>query len=113
MHKKGHDFYINLGGKKEPGETALECLKREVREEIGCEVKKAKEFGVFEGKTVEDASIRLECFLHEIEGKITLNPADSIDGFLWIDRNYKQQGIRLAQTMDEQIVPALVKQELL
>lgn len=38
-HKKAHDIHhgkwIGVGGKAEPGETPLECVKREVLEETG------------------------------------------------------------------------------
>jgi 8-oxo-dGTP diphosphatase len=35
---KGKDIFFNLGGKREPGETELEALVREVREEAGVEL---------------------------------------------------------------------------
>jgi NAD+ diphosphatase len=38
-------FYSVLAGFVEPGETLEECLKREVREEVGIEVKNIKYFG--------------------------------------------------------------------
>ncbi|MDD5415849.1 MAG: NUDIX domain-containing protein [Candidatus Daviesbacteria bacterium] len=34
-HKESHVFFT-LGGKPEKGECEIECLKREVKEEIGC-----------------------------------------------------------------------------
>lgn len=36
-YKQKYVFYT-LGGKIEEGESEIECLKREVKEEIGCEV---------------------------------------------------------------------------
>lgn len=35
---KQEQVFYTLGGKIEAGETDLECLKREVKEEIGCEI---------------------------------------------------------------------------
>ncbi|HYF12816.1 MAG TPA: NUDIX domain-containing protein [Candidatus Paceibacterota bacterium] len=35
VRKKGHTKYINLGGKREIGETNRETLKREILEEVG------------------------------------------------------------------------------
>ena len=37
---KQKEVFYTLGGKLEEGETEIECLKREVKEEIGCEVDK-------------------------------------------------------------------------
>ncbi len=34
--KKQNEIFYTLGGKIEKGESDLECLKREVKEEIGC-----------------------------------------------------------------------------
>lgn len=36
--KKNAEVFYMLGGKFEPGESDEECLRREVREEIGCEI---------------------------------------------------------------------------
>lgn len=35
---KQPDVFYTLGGKIEEGESEIECIKREVREEIGCEI---------------------------------------------------------------------------
>ncbi len=35
---KQPDVFYTLGGKIEKGESEIDCLKREVKEEIGCEV---------------------------------------------------------------------------
>ncbi len=40
--------FFTLGGKIEPGETEIECLEREVKEEIGCEVSNLKFLHEFE-----------------------------------------------------------------
>jgi len=39
---KQPEVFYTLGGKIEKGETDLECLRREVKEEIGCEVTSIK-----------------------------------------------------------------------
>lgn len=35
---KQNRVFFTLGGKLEPGESEIECLKREVKEEVGCEI---------------------------------------------------------------------------
>jgi NAD+ diphosphatase len=46
-HNKRHPagFYSVLAGFVEPGETLEECVRREIREEVGIEVKKINYFG--------------------------------------------------------------------
>lgn len=48
--KKHPEVFFTLGGKLEKGETEIEGLKREVKEEVGCEI--------------EESSLK---FLHEFE----------------------------------------------
>ncbi|QLG26111.1 8-oxo-dGTP diphosphatase [Halorarum halophilum] len=51
IHKKrgvGSDQYVGPGGKVEPGETPRECVVREVREEVGIEVRDPVKVGEFE-----------------------------------------------------------------
>ena len=37
---------------------------------------------------------------------IKLNPEDNIDGFIWIDRNYKN--IKMANSLQHKIIPELI-----
>ena len=46
--RKQPEVFYTLGGKIEKGETDLECLRREVKEEIGCEVTSIKFLHEFE-----------------------------------------------------------------
>lgn len=48
--KSQPEVFYTLGGKYEEGESDIECLKREVKEEIGCEIdeKSLKFLNVFE-----------------------------------------------------------------
>ena len=75
--KKWEKVFFTLGGKIEKGESDVECLKREIKEEIGCEidlssVKFLQEFeDVAHGKDGDLVNIRL------YEGRLVGEPKPS------------------------------------
>lgn len=113
VHKKTIGHYITLGGKIEPGENELTCLQREVKEEVGCSVRNPVHFGTFEGASIDNKSIKQSCYLCELEGEITLNPHDNIDGILWVGRDYPDKKLPLAPMLEQVILPKLVEQGLI
>lgn len=75
--KKHPEVFFTLGGKPEEGELEIEALKREVKEEVGCEIDESSlrflhEFeDVVHGKGGEMLNIRM------YEGKLTGEPKPS------------------------------------
>lgn len=75
--RKQRRVFFTLGGKIEKGETDIECLKREVREEVGCELEESRlnflhEFeDIAHGKDGDFINIRL------YEGKLIGEPKPS------------------------------------
>ncbi len=74
---KHPDVFFTLGGKPEPGESDIQALKREVKEEVGCgidesSIKFLTEFeDVAHGK--DGASVRIRMY----EGKLIGTPKPS------------------------------------
>lgn len=113
VHKKTIDLYISPGGKNEGGESDLNCLEREIQEELGSRVSDICYLTTFKGKMQEDKNeIELNCYTGELTAEIKLNPLDNIDGFLWIDKNY-DQNLKLANILKQQIIPYLVNARLM
>ena len=105
-------MFFALGGRMEQGETELQCLQREVMEEIGCAVKDPKPFATFEGMNHDNTkTMWTSCYLCELEGNIS--PQSEIAECAWIDRDYQKKGIRVAGMLELNIIPALIKHKLL
>ena len=84
---KGKDLYYLPGGKRDPGETDIDTLIREVEEELSVRIKRetASHFGTFEaqahGKS-EGILVRMACYVADFEG--VLSPASEIEELAWL-----------------------------
>ena len=78
----GKDTWYLPGGKREAGESDLEALKREVREELSVELNDAtiKPYGIFSAQAhgkPEGALVQMTCYTAEIIGD--MKPASEIE----------------------------------
>lgn len=113
VRKKGKDIWTNLGGKPEGNETEQEALLREIKEEINCGAKVIKKIGDFTAKAVfDDALVKISAYLVEIKGTPVITD-DELKEVKFISKNYKQLGIKLPPSVEEQILPALIQNKLL
>ena len=71
VRPKGKPFFINPGGKYEAGETAEECLQRELKEELGVELLSCKYYKTYNISKAahSDNPLSLELYLVAIEGE--------------------------------------------
>ncbi len=78
------------GGKREPNESDIECLKREIREEFNVEIieDSVRYFDTFQapadGKET-DTLVKMTCYFADYSGK--LEAASEIESFEWISYN--------------------------
>lgn len=92
---KQQKVFYTLGGKLEKGESDIECLKREVKEEINCEIdelsiKFLTEFeDVAHGK--EDSLVNIKMY----EGKLigTPKPTSEVVEIGWFDTNSDKKNL--------------------
>ena len=84
---KGKDKYYLPGGKREEGETDLETLAREIREELSVDIvaDTARFYGTFEAQAhgkEEGVLVKMTCYTAEFEGELK---ADSeIADIVWL-----------------------------
>src|SRR5256885_1036279 len=109
VRKVGKDIWTSLGGKPEMGESETAALVREIREELGCTAQVIEKLGDFEAKAAfDDATVRLSTYLVELDDAIKLSDPELAD-YRFIDKNWAEQGIRLPDSITQQVLPACIK----
>ncbi len=113
VRKKGKDIWTSLGGKPEKGETEEEALLREINEEIHCKAMVLRKLGDFTAKAVfDDALVVLSTYLVDLDGDIKLDDPE-LEECAFIGADYKDNGIKLPPSIEEQIIPYCIENKLL
>ena len=100
------------GGKREKGESDLETLRRELYEELTVKLVDAEFLGGYDDIAVfSNEPIHVQAYLATVEGEIKC--ANEIKEALWIDKNYKKEGIKVGSILGEYIIPELIKRGLM
>ena len=84
---RGKDVYYLPGGKREPGESDVQTLVREIREELDVAIApdSATHVGTFQAQAHGHATgitVRMTCYAAEYQG--TLTPSSEIAEFAWL-----------------------------
>lgn len=84
---RGKDVYYLPGGKREPGETDVQTLVREIREELDVAIApgSATHAGTFQAQAHGHATgiaVRMTCYTADYQG--TLAPSSEIDELTWL-----------------------------
>jgi 8-oxo-dGTP diphosphatase len=109
VRSRGEEVFYSLGGKIEEGETEIEALKREVREELGCEMRSEVEYlETFEdwahGK--ENTKVQIKLFRGKLMGEPkALSEIEEMD---YLDT--KTDAAKLSAVAINQMFPWLKKQ---
>lgn len=109
--KRGLDALILPGGKIEPGEEPLDCLRRELREELGAvEIIEPHLVGTYTDVRADDPTKRVEITLYT--GELTGAPvaSDEIEELIWFGPDSSHE---LAPSLANKILPDLRSKGLL
>jgi 8-oxo-dGTP pyrophosphatase MutT (NUDIX family) len=87
VRSKGKDLFFNAGGKREEGETDVEALVREIREELGVELdhSTARYVETFEGPVAgkpEGTIVQVKCYSASYAGE--MSPQSEIEEIGWL-----------------------------
>lgn len=97
------------GGKIEPGESDEDCLRRELKEEIGVQLISARFFGEYESKSHyrDYGMTRSKVYIANVEGKII--PDHEIVAYVWLSHSeFKNKKYPMIPVTEEEIVPDLI-----
>ena len=88
VRKAGSSVFMQAGGKLEPGESALDALARELREELGLELDEssAEYLGVFRAKAANEDNTIVSAAVFALETAFEIRPRGEIEEVVWIDR---------------------------
>jgi len=91
---KGKEHFYMPGGKRDEGETDIECLVRECREELGVEVdpKSAFLYGVFSSFSYVDKPLA-KLTMYQANFKGTLTPTSEIESIDWMSYKDREKAI--------------------
>lgn len=100
------------GGKREGNETDFETLKRELKEELDILLEESEYLGTYYDVAVfSNKPIKVATYLTKTSGKIKCR--NEIKEAIWVDRNYKEQGIKLGSILKKYVISELIKGNLM
>ena len=106
---KGHKELWTPGGKIEKNENDEECLRRELKEEIGVEIVNFKFYKEYIAKSFyHNYMLRNKIYIVSIKGK--LKPLNEIEKFYWLSKKeFEKHTFPMTPVTEEQIIPDLIK----
>lgn len=110
--KNNREECIIPGGKRKGNETDFETLKRELDEELTVKLIKAEFLGGYDDiACFSNEPIHVQTYIADIEGDIVCD--NEIKEAIWIDKNYKEQGIKVGSILGEHVIPKLIERGLM
>lgn len=107
---RGYKELWTPGGHLEIGESEEECLKRELKEEIGVTLVESKFFGEYPGRSFyfPDQVYNKRVYTAKIKG--TIKPDAEIEDYVWVTKeDFIAKKYPMITDTEEKIIPDLIK----
>ena len=87
VRKRGTAAFMQPGRKRDPGESDIGALSRELVEELGCRVVEgsARPLGVFECAAANEPGHRVRATVYAVDVEGPVIPRTEIDQVVWVD----------------------------
>ncbi len=107
--EKGKNLFQLPGGVQKEDEDYERTLEREIKEELGVEIRDIKIYDDFilPGRN-EDALIRFLIYTAEIVGKI--EAGDEIEEIRWVNSEYEKESIDIGNPTKLRLMPRLLRE---
>lgn len=95
-----------------PGEDHLSCLKRELQEELGVQIKSFRPFGLFHGRA-EFEAMAIENHVYHVEIAGQPRAGSEIEEIAWVNYRKPPCEIPVGSIFRDNVMPLLFQQELI
>jgi len=107
VRKRRTPFFMQPGGKLMDGETALDALRRELEEELGCLLVSSQFLGFFAAPAANEPMHSVEAALYRVVVSGQLKPQAEIEEIAWVNPA-ATGGLSLAPLTRDHVLPLLL-----
>lgn len=108
---KGYEYYWTPGGKVDGEESYEECLKRELKEEIGVNIVSMKFFKEYNGVSFFNPGIKQKQVVYLIDINGGIKPDAEIESYIWMSKEDYENKKYNTKT-DDNLILDLIKENI-